>query len=148
MVDFAKNVSRIAVLCDAHTAHACLPILLKVMPASIPVAEIVIEPGEHSKSLQVCQDIWQRLTQMEIGREDLLINLGGGVVSEIGGFVASAYLRGLRFVNVPTSLMAMTDAGLGGKTGVDLDHIKNRIGTISFPNVPFASPVFWIHCRK
>jgi 3-dehydroquinate synthase len=137
-----KNVNRIAVLCDTHTSHACLPILLKVMPASIPVAEIVIEPGEHSKSLLVCQDIWQRLTQMEIGREDLLINLGGGVVSDIGGFVAAAYLRGLRFVNVPTSLMAMTDAGLGGKTGVDLDHIKNRIGTISFPECTVCFPGF------
>jgi 3-dehydroquinate synthase len=82
------------------------------------------------------------MTEMKMGRNDLLINLGGGVVCDVGGFVAGTYLRGISFVNIPTSLMGMVDAGLGGKNGIDLNHHKNRIGSFAFPIATVCDPVF------
>ncbi len=137
-----KQVNQCVILCDTHTNAYCTEQLISTCFLDIPVRKIVIDPGEASKSLKVCNEIWQQLTSMNVQRDDLLINVGGGVVTDIGGFVASVYVRGLRFVNIPTSLMAMADAALGGKTGIDLDHIKNRIGTFSFPDCTVCFPDF------
>lgn len=137
-VDFGK----LFVLCDEHTEKLCLPLLIKMMPAEFKISKIVISAGESSKSIDVCTWLWKKLTEEQVGRADVLINLGGGVVSDIGGFVAATYLRGIRFVNIPTSLMAMADAALGGKTGLDLDHIKNRVGIVVFPECTVCFPGF------
>ncbi len=133
---------RLVVLCDRNTAEHCLPDFMNCIPDNIIVSEIIIEPGENSKSWEACRFIWQKLTELNVERNDILVNLGGGVVSDVGGFVAATYLRGIAFVNVPTTLMALADAALGGKTGIDLDHFKNRVGTIVFPECTVCWPGF------
>lgn len=138
----STDFSKILVLCDDHTYEHCLPILKKKLPSTIPFDFFKMDSGESSKSISVCESIWLKMTQMKMGRNDLLINLGGGVVSDVGGFVAATYLRGISFVNIPTSLMGMVDAGLGGKNGIDLNHHKNRIGSFAFPIATVCDPVF------
>ncbi len=138
----STDFSKILVLCDEHTYKHCLPILKKQLPSPILFDFFKMESGESSKALSVCESIWQKMTDMKMGRSDLLINLGGGVVCDVGGFVAATYLRGISFVNIPTSLMGMVDAGLGGKNGIDLNHHKNRIGSFAFPFATVCDPVF------
>ena len=142
LLDAPNDYSKILVLCDDSTYKHCLPILKKHMPTTIAFDFFKMESGESSKSLSVCESIWQKMTEMKMGRNDLLINLGGGVVCDVGGFVAATYLRGISFVNIPTSLMGMVDAGLGGKNGIDLNHHKNRIGSFAFPIATVCDPVF------
>lgn len=142
LLDAPNDYSKILVLCDVSTYKHCLPILKKHMPTTIAFDFFKMEAGESSKSLSVCESIWQKMTEMKMGRNDLLINLGGGVVCDVGGFVAGTYLRGISFVNIPTSLMGMVDAGLGGKNGIDLNHHKNRIGSFAFPIATVCDPVF------
>jgi 3-dehydroquinate synthase len=91
----------------------------------------MLPAGEENKVLEVCFQVWETLTEAGFGRHDLLINLGGGMVTDLGGFVASVYKRGLAFINVPTSLLGMVDAAVGGKTGIDFAGYKNQIGTFS-----------------
>jgi 3-dehydroquinate synthase len=131
---------RIAVLADENTSLCCFPILQPYLPAGSVL--ISIQAGEQHKQLSICEMIWQQLNAHGFQRKDLLICLGGGVVTDIGAFVASTYLRGIPFVQVPTSLLAMVDAGIGGKTGVDLQHHKNRVGTFAFPVCTVCDPVF------
>jgi len=95
-------------------------------------AEIIqIPPGEESKTIEVCAQIWAALSEYEIGRGDLVINFGGGVITDLGGFVASLFKRGMQFINIPTTLLSQVDASVGGKTGVDLGPYKNQIGVFS-----------------
>lgn len=103
---------------------------------------LVVPGGEACKTVAEATKLWAQLTDFRIGRKDLLINLGGGSVTDLGGFVASTYLRGIPFVHVPTTLLAMVDAALGGKNGVDLGSVKNRIGTFVFPISTVCDPVF------
>lgn len=97
-------------------------------------AEIIVLPaGEESKSIEICTQVWGALSDYEIGRNDLIINVGGGVITDLGGFIASTYKRGLSFINIPTTLLAQVDASVGGKTGIDLGGYKNQIGVFSDP---------------
>ncbi|MBK7966809.1 MAG: 3-dehydroquinate synthase [Bacteroidetes bacterium] len=137
-IDFSK----LLVLCDENTFRDCWPILKGILPSDVLVDFFKMEVGEVSKSLSICNRIWEKMTSMKMDRKDLLVNLGGGVVCDVGGFVAASYLRGISFVNVPTSLMGMVDAGLGGKNGIDLNHHKNRIGSFAFPIATVCDPVF------
>ena len=82
------------------------------------------------------------LSEYKIGRNDVIINLGGGVVSDMGGFIASIYKRGIDFINIPTSLLAMVDASIGGKTGIDLGRHKNQLGTFTDPKALFVDISF------
>ena len=91
-----------------------------------------VEPGENAKNLKTSNHIWEFLTDNGFKRNDLIINLGGGMVSDLGGFVASTYMRGIKFINIPTTLLGMVDASIGGKTGIDFKGIKNIIGTFQF----------------
>ncbi len=90
-----------------------------------------IESGEINKNIATCMNLWQALSDLDADRKSLVINLGGGVVTDLGGFVASTFKRGVDFINVPTTLLAMVDASVGGKTGVDLGSLKNQIGVIN-----------------
>jgi 3-dehydroquinate synthase len=90
-----------------------------------------IPEGEDHKTIDICMGVWEAMSQYNADRQSLLINLGGGVVTDLGGFVASTYMRGIDYINVPTSLLAMVDASVGGKTGVDLGALKNQVGVIS-----------------
>ena len=95
-------------------------------------AEVIqIPAGEENKTLDVCQQIWEALSDYEISRNDLIINFGGGVITDLGGFVASLFKRGLSFINIPTTLLSQVDASIGGKTGVDLGPFKNQIGVFA-----------------
>jgi 3-dehydroquinate synthase len=103
-------------------------------------AEVIeIESGEASKDIEIASHIWQTLIELKADKQALIINLGGGVVSDLGGFVASVYKRGIDFINIPTSLLAMADASVGGKTGIDLGSVKNVIGTITQPKGVFIN---------
>ena len=130
----AGAFSSVCVLCDSNTRELCLPRLENITSGIIKF-DLVLEfdPGEMSKTLDTCQVIWKSLLENDFDRNSLLINLGGGVVSDLGGFIASVYKRGVSFINIPTSLLAMVDASIGGKTGADFGNVKNIIGTFNFP---------------
>ncbi|GGK29146.1 3-dehydroquinate synthase [Yeosuana aromativorans] len=96
---------------------------------------IEIEAGETHKTIETCVGVWNTLSDFDGDRKSLLINVGGGVVTDLGGFVASTFKRGIAYVNIPTTLLSMVDASVGGKTGVDLGTLKNQIGVISSPDL-------------
>lgn len=102
-------------------------------------AEIIqLPPGEENKVIEICHQVWQALSEYEVSRQDLIINFGGGVITDMGGFIASTYKRGISFVNIPTTLLAQVDASVGGKTGVDLGGYKNQIGVFADPIAVFV----------
>ena len=101
-----------------------------------------IRPGEDEKTIDNAVKAWNWLSNNGADRHSLLINLGGGVVTDLGGFVASTYLRGISFINIPTTLMGMADAAIGGKTAVNLAGIKNQAGTFAFPATVYIIPQF------
>ena len=125
--------SKIFVLVDENTNEQCLPYFLSNIPTEIEIEIIEIEAGEENKNMYTCIDLWHTLIDLEADRKSILLNLGGGVITDIGGFVASTFKRGIDFINIPTTLLAMVDASVGGKTGVDLGNLKNQIGVINEP---------------
>ena len=132
--------SKLFVLTDNNTFKKCLPILREKLEYSF--STIMIPQGESNKNLWTAEYIWQNLADQEADRQSVLINLGGGVVTDIGAFCADTFMRGIRCIQIPTSILAMTDAALGGKTGVDLGHLKNYIGSFSHPEAIFIYPYF------
>lgn len=123
--------SKIFILVDTNTHEHCLPGFLPKISTATTIEIIEIEAGEPFKNLDTCMGVWQTMSDLEGDRKSLMINLGGGVVTDLGGFVASTFKRGINYINVPTTLLAMVDASVGGKTGVDLGNLKNQIGIIS-----------------
>lgn len=137
-----KKYSAYFILCDENTLQSCLPTLITACP-ELSTSEIIeIESGEQSKSLDISAHIWQTLLENLADKKAVLINLGGGVVSDLGGFTASIFKRGIDFVHIPTSLLAMADASVGGKTGIDFGGIKNSIGSFAQPKAVFIYPPF------
>lgn len=130
------------IVCDENTLRHCLPNLVTNCALLQSAAIIELEVGETSKSVDFCAHIWQTLLENGADKKTLMINLGGGVVSDLGGFTASVYKRGIDFINIPTSLLAMADASVGGKTGINFNALKNVIGTISQPKAVFIHPGF------
>lgn len=129
------NYSTIFILVDANTNENCLQRFLSLLTTKKTIEIIEIEAGESEKNIATCVEIWSILTDLGADRKSLLLNLGGGVITDIGGFVASTFKRGIDFINIPTSLLAMVDASIGGKNGVDLGNLKNQIGVINFPQM-------------
>lgn len=127
------------VLTDSHTVVHCLPILADSI-GQIPYHLLTIEAGEQSKNLTSVQLVWDFLLKHHATREAVLINLGGGMITDLGGFAAATYMRGIRFLNIPTTLLAMVDASSGGKTGFDYQGIKNIIGTFTPPLTTLIHP--------
>lgn len=109
----------------------CYPVLKKRLKSAH--SYIIIPGGEKNKNFDSCNIIWQKLISENAGRDAVLINLGGGMVCDLGGFAASVYKRGIDFVHIPTSLLAMVDASIGGKTGIDFMGYKNIVGTFNNP---------------
>ena len=132
---------QVFVLADANTAAHCLPILLDFI-GDITYHLLTIEAGEKNKTLGAVQQIWDFLLEHHATRQAVLINLGGGVITDLGGFAAASYMRGIRFVNIPTTLLSMVDASTGGKTGFDYRGVKNIIGTFSPAAATFVHPDF------
>lgn len=122
--------SKIFVLVDVHTHEVCLPHFMARLETEVAIEIIEIEAGEQHKTIDTCVGVWNALSELGADRKSLMINLGGGVVTDLGGFVACTFKRGIKYINVPTSLLAMVDASVGGKTGVDLGALKNQIGVI------------------
>lgn len=137
----AEGVSGVFVLVDENTGRYCLPDLVKGT-GHPDIHFIEVKSGERNKNLESCTSIWDRLLHAEADRKSLLINLGGGVISDMGGFVASVFKRGIRFINIPTTLLGMVDAAIGGKTGVDFMSYKNQVGLFSFPEMVMVFPGF------
>jgi 3-dehydroquinate synthase len=139
LVNFVEqgNYSRIFILTDEHTTEYCLPIVKEQLEHLDNFDLIEVNAGEESKTIDFCIGIWKTLIDFGADRKALMINLGGGVITDMGGFVASTYKRGIDFVQVPTTLLSQVDASVGGKTGVDVDGIKNIIGTFTQPKAVF-----------
>ena len=128
----SKDFNSVFVLVDENTDKHCLDVFIN--KSSIEeYNKIIIKAGEENKNIDTCIQIWKELNLQKADRKSLLINLGGGVLTDIGGFVASTYLRGIKFINVPTTLLGMVDAAHGGKTGIDFLNLKNQIGVFSMP---------------
>ena len=130
-----KNFSKIFILVDENTHTYCLPFFIEKVETDVVIEIIEIESGEINKTIDTCVGVWNTLSDLDADRKSLLINIGGGVITDLGGFVACTFKRGIAYINVPTSLLAMVDASVGGKTGVDLGHLKNQIGVISNPDL-------------
>ncbi|WP_438965274.1 3-dehydroquinate synthase [Flavobacterium sp.] len=134
--------SKIFILVDENTSNHCLPNFLANLATEVEIEIIEIEAGEENKNINTCLHIWEALSELSADRKSILINLGGGVVSDIGGFIACTFKRGMDFINVPTSLLAMVDASIGGKNGVDLGALKNQIGIIKEPKAVVINTSF------
>jgi 3-dehydroquinate synthase len=130
-----NRFAKVFVLTDANTSIQCLPVFQKEFTELKDAVPLSMPAGEIHKNLDTCMKLWEQLSEQGADRKSLLLNLGGGVVTDLGGFVASTYQRGIPFVNIPTTLLAMVDASVGGKTGVDLGTLKNQIGVIRNPDM-------------
>ena len=130
------------ILLDENVEKHCLDLLLNEAPELKTASIIKIQSGEEHKSIDTCKEIWTALTNAGADRKSLLINLGGGVIGDMGGFAAATYKRGINFVNVPTTLLAQVDASIGGKVAVDLDNLKNQVGLFAYPKAIFINPDF------
>ncbi len=130
------------VLTDENVSQSCLNLILEDFNSIGETEVIEIEAGEESKSISICSHIWNHLLENQFSKQDLIINLGGGVITDLGGFVASTYKRGVPFLNMPTSLLCMTDAAIGGKTGIDQGNVKNSVGSYSNPEAIFVCTSF------
>ncbi len=138
----SRNYSQILVLVDRNTNDYCLPILQSALSKITDYDIIEVDPGEENKNIDFCIGVWKTMLDFGADRKALMINLGGGVVTDMGGFAASTYKRGIDFIQIPTTLLSQVDASVGGKTGIDLDNVKNIIGTFTQPQAVFISGQF------
>lgn len=133
---YQNNYSNLVILVDSNTTEHCLPVFVEKMGDDMPQMDLLeIPAGENHKNIYTCTDLWTEMTNSLYDRKTLLINLGGGVLTDMGGFVAAAYKRGIDWVNFPTTLLSMVDASTGGKLGIDFGSYKNQIGF-------FENPIF------
>lgn len=149
LAEFAEKLSsdefagvKLFILADENTLQNCLhPLIAKV--GQLAEAEVIeVTPGEESKSIEVCTRLWEVLGELRADRSSVLINLGGGVVTDLGGFIAGTFKRGIRFFNLPTSLLAQVDASIGGKVGLNLGGLKNEVGLFYDPEGVYIDPEF------
>ena len=132
--------SLVFILADDDTAQHCVPLVESLADTAIP--PIVIASGDQHKTIDSCETIWASLVESGADRESLILNVGGGMICDLGGFTASCYQRGIRFAHIPTSLLAMADAAMGGKTGVNFGGYKNYIGRFENPAFIWTDPTF------
>ena len=130
-----SKYSNLFIIVDSNTNEFCLNKFLPYLSTDLTIEIIEFEAGEPNKNIETCVELWNVLTELGGDRKSLVINLGGGVVTDLGGFVASTFKRGVDFINIPTTLLSMVDASVGGKTGVDLGNLKNQIGVINVPKM-------------
>lgn len=134
--------SKIIIMVDENTNDYCLEYMITTFEFLADAEVMLLPEGEENKVMEVCFQVWEALSEYRIGRKDLIINLGGGVVTDMGGFIASIYKRGIDFIHIPTSLLAMIDASIGGKTGIDLGMHKNQLGVFQNPKAIFIDKAF------
>lgn len=136
-----RQYSKVFVLIDENTKMHCWPVLAQKL-GHFADELVEIPSGEEHKTMATCVEVWKTLSQRGADRKSLLINLGGGVLTDLGGFVAATFKRGIAFIHIPTTLLAMVDASVGGKTGVDLGVLKNQVGIITPPQMVLIWPEF------
>lgn len=137
----SKKYDKVFLLVDTNTKNLCLPYFMD-STACKPTAIIEIPAGESHKTLATCQIVWNKLHKHKATKNSVLINLGGGVVCDLGGFCASVYKRGMKTIHIPTTLLAQADAAIGGKTGVDFHYVKNMIGRFYLPEAVWIDTHF------
>lgn len=140
--EHSSKASSVFILTDENVSNHCIPGFISACSCLAEAEVIELEAGEANKALEVCGHLWTHLLERNADRHSLVINLGGGVISDLGGFVATTYKRGIQFLNIPTTLMGMVDAAIGGKNGIDHDEVKNCIGTFSQPLSTIVYPGF------
>ena len=124
---------------DTNTKRFCYPVIKDALPKH---TLITVKHGEENKNLQTCELIWSAMTEAQLDRHALMINLGGGVIGDMGGFCAATYKRGIDFIQIPTTLLSQVDASVGGKLGIDFQGFKNHLGVFTLPNAVLIDPVF------
>ena len=137
-----NNYSTLFILVDENTFKYCYPKFIPNLRTDKRIEVIEIESGEINKNLETCIGVWNAITELGGDRKSLIITLGGGVITDLGGFVASCFKRGIDFVNIPTTLLSMVDASVGGKTGVDLGVLKNQIGLFANPEMVLVDTAY------
>lgn len=133
----------IFVLCDDHTARLAYPRIVKECPALFKATLITVPAGDDNKNLHHLSHIWNQLQLHGATRHSLLINLGGGMVTDMGGFAAATFKRGMKWINIPTTLLGAVDAAVGGKTGINFNGLKNEIGVFAEVESVIISPMFF-----
>jgi len=136
---FDRNYTQVAVLVDENTEQYCLQFIKESIPEHWLIS---IRSGESNKNLSTCESIWGAMTEGSFDRHSLMINLGGGVIGDMGGFCAATYKRGIDFINLPTTLLSQVDASVGGKLGIDFQGFKNHIGAFKNPEMVLIDPTF------
>ncbi len=138
----AEPDAKCVVLCEEAAAKKIFPVLLRACPSLRRCKRYFLPASESRKHIETLLPLWKQWADDRLDRKTLVINLGGGVLCDMGGFAASLFKRGLPYINVPTTLLAMADASAGGKTAVDLGEIKNILGCFNRPRAVFVDPVF------
>ncbi len=140
IINSVKNVKRLCIVTDSNVSKLYLE-QVKIICSGIAeqVESFIFEAGEQSKNLYVVKDLYEFLIKKEFDRQDMLVALGGGVVGDLTGFTAATYLRGIDFIQVPTTLLSQVDSSIGGKTGVDFDSYKNMVGAFKMPRLVYIN---------
>jgi 3-dehydroquinate synthase len=131
--------SKLVLIVDENTKKHCLPLIQETANNAIIIE---IKSGEEEKNLQTCTRIWEAMTHANLDRHALVVNLGGGVIGDMGGFCAATYKRGVRFIQIPTTLLSQVDASVGGKLGIDFMGYKNHVGVFALPLAVLIEPAF------
>lgn len=135
----SANYSKVFVIADNNTKKHCYPLIKAALP---PHKIVSVASGEKFKLLSTCETIWDAMTREELDRHALVVNIGGGVIGDMGGFCAAVYKRGIDFIQIPTTLLSQVDASVGGKLGVDFQGLKNHLGVFNIPKTVLIDPVF------
>ncbi len=138
----AFDNARFFILVDENTYNHCLPRLISKVDRMQQAEFMELPVGEECKDIAIATQLWQTLLESNADRNSVLVNLGGGCISDLGGFVAAGYKRGIRHINIPTTLVGMVDAAIGGKTALNLDNSKNQIGFFHQPAIVCVEPAF------
>lgn len=136
------DIARFFILVDENSYNNCLAQLVSRVERLQEAEFLEVPVGEECKDMAIAQQLWDTLLESGADRQTVLVNLGGGCVSDLGGFVAAGYKRGIRYINVPTTLIGMIDAAIGGKTAVNMAGSKNQVGFFHLPTITCIEPAF------
>ncbi len=137
--DIQSDPSQLFIVTDTNVERLVLPPLTEAMPELASTPRIVIPAGEAHKTLESMTGVWQALVEGGATRRAVILNVGGGMVTDMGGFAAATFKRGIRYINLPTTLLGAVDAATGGKTGIDFCGLKNEIGAFAMPEATHIS---------
>lgn len=137
------GTSDVHVICDVNTSEFVMPLLVNNSKVIADAGLITVKSGDTNKNIESLSQIWRTLSQSGATRQSVIINVGGGVITDMGGFAAATFKRGLKFINIPTTLLAAVDASVGGKTGINFNGLKNEIGTFTEPEAAIISTIFF-----